>query len=182
MKAVVAAFNQEKALVGAFSVIVQPVVELMDRFTALEICLEKPQLRSELLTLMQASHTALDCAPAAVNLLSKCSRSGARSAALGPGPEVLLLLTRCCCGCCCCCRLCCCCLTPVTCSRLRWPCNRKYSTTILNTTSITIYTLSSGLITNTPVGASSKYIFVNTTYYLVAATVLSTTARLWPAI
>ena len=32
---VVAAFNQEKALVGAFSVIVQPVVEPMDRFTAL---------------------------------------------------------------------------------------------------------------------------------------------------
>ena len=35
MKAVVAAFNQEKALVGAFSVIVQPVVEPKDRFTAL---------------------------------------------------------------------------------------------------------------------------------------------------
>ena len=35
MKAVVAAFNQEKALVGAFSVIVQLVVEPMDRFTAL---------------------------------------------------------------------------------------------------------------------------------------------------
>ena len=32
---VVAAFNQEKALVGAFSVIVQPVVEPMDRFAAL---------------------------------------------------------------------------------------------------------------------------------------------------
>ena len=31
VKVVVAAFNQEKALVGAFSVIVQPV----DRFTAL---------------------------------------------------------------------------------------------------------------------------------------------------
>ena len=39
MKAVVAAFNQEKALVGAFSVIVQPVEEPMDRFTAtLHIC------------------------------------------------------------------------------------------------------------------------------------------------
>ena len=36
MKAVVAAFNQEKALVGAFSVIVQPVVEPMDRFAALQ--------------------------------------------------------------------------------------------------------------------------------------------------
>ena len=35
MKAVVAAFNQEKALVGAFSVIVQAVVEPMDHFTAL---------------------------------------------------------------------------------------------------------------------------------------------------
>ena len=37
MKAVVAAFNQEKALVGAFSVIVQLVVEPMDRFTALAV-------------------------------------------------------------------------------------------------------------------------------------------------
>ena len=35
MKVVVLAFNQEQALVGAFSVIVQPVVEPMDRFTAL---------------------------------------------------------------------------------------------------------------------------------------------------
>ena len=35
MKALVGAFNQEKALVGAFYVIVQPVVEPMDRFTAL---------------------------------------------------------------------------------------------------------------------------------------------------
>ena len=35
MKALVSAFNQEKALVGAFSVIVQPVVEPMDRFAAL---------------------------------------------------------------------------------------------------------------------------------------------------
>ena len=34
-KALVGAFNQEKALVGAFSVIVQPVVEPMDRFTPL---------------------------------------------------------------------------------------------------------------------------------------------------
>ena len=36
MKALVGAFNQEKALVGAFSVIVQPVVEPTDRFTALD--------------------------------------------------------------------------------------------------------------------------------------------------
>ena len=35
MKALVGAFNQEKALVGAFSVIVQPVVEPMDWFAAL---------------------------------------------------------------------------------------------------------------------------------------------------
>ena len=35
MKALVGAFNQEKVLVGAFSVIIQPVVEPMDRFTAL---------------------------------------------------------------------------------------------------------------------------------------------------
>ena len=36
MKALVGAFNQEKALVGAFSVIVQPVVEPMDQFAALK--------------------------------------------------------------------------------------------------------------------------------------------------
>ena len=35
VKALVGALNQEKALVGAFSVIVQLVVEPMDRFTAL---------------------------------------------------------------------------------------------------------------------------------------------------
>ena len=35
MKALVGAFNQEKALVGSFSVIVQPVVEPMDHYTAL---------------------------------------------------------------------------------------------------------------------------------------------------
>ena len=43
MKAVVAAFNQEKALVGAFSVILQPVVEPMDRFAALIISLQQRQ-------------------------------------------------------------------------------------------------------------------------------------------
>ena len=37
MKALVGAFNQEKALVGAFSMIVKLVVELMDHFTALVI-------------------------------------------------------------------------------------------------------------------------------------------------
>ena len=35
MKAVVGALNQEKALVVAFSVIVQPVVEPIDHYTAL---------------------------------------------------------------------------------------------------------------------------------------------------
>ena len=35
MKALVGAFNQEKALIGAFSVIVQPVVEPMEHYTAL---------------------------------------------------------------------------------------------------------------------------------------------------
>ena len=35
MKVVVATFNQEKALVGAFSMIVQPVVEPMEHYTAL---------------------------------------------------------------------------------------------------------------------------------------------------
>ena len=38
MKALVGAFNQEKALVGAFSVIVQPVVEPMEHYTALIMC------------------------------------------------------------------------------------------------------------------------------------------------
>ena len=37
VKALVDAFNQEKALVGAFSVIVQPVVEPMDWFAALVV-------------------------------------------------------------------------------------------------------------------------------------------------
>ena len=35
MKAGIAAFNHEKALVGTFSVIVQPVVEPMEHYTAL---------------------------------------------------------------------------------------------------------------------------------------------------
>ena len=35
MKALVGVFNQEKALVGAFSVIVHPVVEPMEHYTAL---------------------------------------------------------------------------------------------------------------------------------------------------
>ena len=43
MKALVAAFNQEKALVGAFSVIVQPVVEPMELYTALVTILLGPK-------------------------------------------------------------------------------------------------------------------------------------------
>ena len=35
VKALVGAFNQKKVLVGAFSVIVQPVVEPMEHYTAL---------------------------------------------------------------------------------------------------------------------------------------------------
>ena len=37
VKVLVGAFNQEKALLGALSVIVQPVVEPVDRFTALHL-------------------------------------------------------------------------------------------------------------------------------------------------
>ena len=37
MKALVGAFNQEKALVGAFSVIVKPIVKPMEHFTALPV-------------------------------------------------------------------------------------------------------------------------------------------------
>ena len=47
MKAVVAAFNQEKALVGAFSVIVQPVVEPMEHYTALLHTLSSTCVQSE---------------------------------------------------------------------------------------------------------------------------------------
>ena len=42
MKVLVGAFNQEKALVGTFSVIVQPVVEPMDRFAALHMIVLRP--------------------------------------------------------------------------------------------------------------------------------------------
>ena len=42
MKALVGAFIQEKALVGAFSVIVQPVVEPVDRFAALVLIIDEP--------------------------------------------------------------------------------------------------------------------------------------------
>ena len=45
MKAPVGAFNQEKALVGAFSVIVQPVVEPMEHYTALVSAQSPAQFR-----------------------------------------------------------------------------------------------------------------------------------------
>ena len=45
MKALVGAFNQEKALVGALSVIVQPVVEPIDHYTALIENLPNKQLQ-----------------------------------------------------------------------------------------------------------------------------------------
>ena len=49
MKALVGAFNQEKALVGAFSVIVQPVVEPMEHYTALAAspCDDNPAKHSQ---------------------------------------------------------------------------------------------------------------------------------------
>ena len=65
MKALVGAFNQEKAL-GAFSVIVQPVVEPMEHYTELvsavaEYAPDSPQLLRNLLMLINIiitpSHT-----------------------------------------------------------------------------------------------------------------------------
>ena len=59
MKALVWAFNQEKALVGAFSVIVQPVVEPMDRFTALLLAVW-PRPESPRAELLSAPHLQLE--------------------------------------------------------------------------------------------------------------------------
>ena len=74
MKALVGAFNQEKALVGAFSMIVQPVVEPMDRFAALVLhsviylpCLFLAMSRLSFIlccSLPAASHSLLTLAPA----------------------------------------------------------------------------------------------------------------------
>ena len=55
MNSLVNAFNQEKALVGAFSVIVKPVVEPMDRFTALVVVLQVSALTFSLLTTISCS-------------------------------------------------------------------------------------------------------------------------------
>ena len=54
MKAQVGAFNQEKALVGAFSVIVQPVVEPMEHCTALVPIIHHTTCRESLLRARQA--------------------------------------------------------------------------------------------------------------------------------
>ena len=61
MKALVGAFNQEKALVGAFSVIVQPVVEPMDRFAALVPTLLLSPECGELEVLLLRSGGSLGC-------------------------------------------------------------------------------------------------------------------------
>ena len=55
MKALVGTFNQEKALVGAFSVIVKLVLEPMDRFTALVVVLQVSALTFSLLTTISCS-------------------------------------------------------------------------------------------------------------------------------
>ena len=56
MKALVGACNQEKALVGAFSVIVQPVVEPMDRFTALVVKDEGGEVSQHLSHFLSDTH------------------------------------------------------------------------------------------------------------------------------
>ena len=58
MKALVCAFNQEKALVGAFSVIVQPVVEPMEHYTALASRLSARSVSSSALASTENSGVA----------------------------------------------------------------------------------------------------------------------------
>ena len=90
MKAVVAAFNQEKALVGAFSVIVQPVVETMDRFEALIVThrdLYSVTHAGRTLASLQfyvsgAASTAEDGLTSLYDTVSVCSVSPTSSAAL----------------------------------------------------------------------------------------------------
>ena len=57
MKALVGDFNQEKALVGAFSVIVQPVVKPMDSFTALYVAPDPGTGACGQLTVVTATNT-----------------------------------------------------------------------------------------------------------------------------
>ena len=69
MKAVVAAFNQEKALVGAFSEIVQPVVEPMDRLTALGYSGATPATISQFVAAVSWSCSVARPAPAQLRIL-----------------------------------------------------------------------------------------------------------------
>ena len=99
----IVSFNQEKALVGAFSVIVQQVVEPMDRFTALvfNFCLNcRPECSAKL---VQGSASAVSCVGAAgaggEMLMSPFSRRGGSAScrwvgrwALGRTPCTLALL------------------------------------------------------------------------------------------
>ena len=59
MKALVGTFDQEKALVGAFSVIVQPVVEPMDQFAAL-VVMAQVRMVINTLHLVQRQHTGTE--------------------------------------------------------------------------------------------------------------------------
>ena len=83
MKAVVAAFNQEKALVGAFSMIVQPVVEPMEHYTALIIIVHNTIINQALCAggLPEAGRGLVGCvaelsvgAVSAVDMLARAGR------------------------------------------------------------------------------------------------------------
>ena len=82
MKALVGAFNQEKALVGAFFVIVQPVVEPMEHYTALIIIM--------VTTLPRALHAASTLAVAAAmsGWLRSCLGVTPRDIERSEGPSV----------------------------------------------------------------------------------------------
>ena len=73
MKALVGAFNQEKALVGAFFVIVQSVVEPMDRFTALILILIRDIRESPGITMRGWNFMIQVCNVSYVVLLSNSS-------------------------------------------------------------------------------------------------------------
>ena len=81
MKALVGAFNQEEALVKAFSVIVQPVVEPMEHYTALIIMVT---------TLPRALHAASTLAVAAAmsGWLRSCLGVTPRDIERSEGPSV----------------------------------------------------------------------------------------------
>ena len=81
MKALVGAFNQEKALVGAFSVIVQPVVEPMEHNTTLITSfvfqagtVEAEGLNLTIETLRQRDDSRLDTGDLAQGLVKKVGR------------------------------------------------------------------------------------------------------------